>query len=80
MAAHRLPVKFVIEAKVWAATGAAFLASVVVSVLNAVEADHSLLGPVPGAVQTVVLVLGPTVATFLGGYATRHTPRPSDGP
>jgi len=72
--------KVKIEAKVWAATTAAFIASVTVSLLNAVQDNHALLGSLPGALQAVILVVAPTAATFLAGYAAKHTPRPSDGP
>jgi hypothetical protein len=66
--------KLKVEAKVWAATTAAFAASVVVSLLNAVQDNHALLGSLPGPLQAVILIV-----TFLAGYATRHTPRSPDG-
>lgn len=72
--------KLKIEAKVWAATTAAFVASVAVSLLNAVQDNHALLGSLPAALQTVILIVAPTAATFLAGYAARHTARSPDGP
>jgi hypothetical protein len=53
---------------------------VVVSLLNAVQDNHALLGSLPGALQTVILIVAPTTATVLAGYAARHTPRSPDGP
>lgn len=72
--------KLKVEAKVWAATTAAFVASVVVSLLNAVQDNHALLGSLPGSLQAIILIVAPTAATFLAGWAARHTPRPSDDP
>ncbi|MEU6651261.1 holin [Streptomyces sp. NPDC046900] len=72
--------KLKVEAKVWAATTAAFVASVAVSVLNAVQDNHALLGSLPDPLQTIILIVAPTAITFLAGYAAKHTPRPSDGP
>lgn len=68
--------KLKVEAKVWAATTAAFVASVVVSLLNAVQDNRALLGSLPTALHAVILTVALTAATFLAGY----TPRPSDGP
>jgi predicted membrane protein len=72
--------KLKVEAKVWAATTAAFVVSVVVSLLNEVQDNHALLGSLPGALQAVILIVAPTAITFLAGYAARHTPRSPDGP
>jgi uncharacterized membrane protein len=69
--------KLKVEAKVWAATAATFGVSILISVLNAVQADHDLLGPVPATDQTLILIIAPTVVTFLGGYLAKHTPRAS---
>jgi hypothetical protein len=69
-----------IELKVIAATAATFAVSIAVALLNAVEAQHELLGSLPGALQFVTLAVIPTVVTFLSGYLARHTPRgPADG-
>lgn len=64
-----------VEAKVKAATTASFLVSLVLVVLNAVQADSSLLGPLPIWLQSIVVALVPTAITFLSGWAARHTPR-----
>jgi hypothetical protein len=72
--------KLKVETKVWAATTAAFVVSVAVGLLNAVQDNHSLLGSLPTALQTVILIMAPTVVTFLAGWTAKHTPRPSDGP
>lgn len=64
-----------VEAKVKAATTATFLVSLLLAVLNAVQADSSLLGPLPTWLQSVVIAVVPTAITFLSGWAARHTPR-----
>lgn len=70
-----MPSTHPVEAKVKASTTGAFLASLVVAVLNAVTADSSLLGPLPVWLQAIVIALVPTALTFLAGYQARHTPR-----
>ncbi|MEV5472948.1 holin [Streptomyces sp. NPDC052207] len=75
-----LTAKLKVEAKVWAATTAAFIASVAVSLLNAVQDNHALLGSLPGPLQAVILIVAPTAVTFLAGWAAKHTPRPVDEP
>lgn len=68
-----------IEAKVVASTAAAFAVSLAVSILNAVQDNHALLGSTPAVLQTIILIVVPTVVTFLGGYLAKHSPRgPSD--
>lgn len=64
-----------IEAKVKASALAATAVGVVVALLNDVENDHSLLGPVPAPLQSVILVLLPPLVSFLAGWAAKHTPR-----
>ncbi len=68
-----------IEAKVVASTAATFAVSVAVSVLNAVQDNHALLGSTPGPLQTVILIVIPTAVTFLGGYYAKHTTRGPSG-
>lgn len=68
-----------IELKVIAATAATFAASVVVAVLNAVQDNHALLGPIPAALQFVIVAVIPTAITFVSGYMAKHTPRLPDG-
>lgn len=68
--------RWVVELKVIAATLAATAAGVGVEILNEVQADHSLLGPVPAWAQGLILVLVPPAATFLAGWKAKHTPRP----
>jgi len=63
------------EAKVKAASTASFLAGLAITVLNAVVADNSLLGPLPVWLQAPVLALVPAGLTWLAGYQARHTPR-----
>lgn len=64
-----------VEAKVKAATTGAFLAGLVIAVLNAVVADNSLLGPLPVWLQAPALALVPAGLAWLSGYQARHTPR-----
>lgn len=64
-----------IEKKVTAATAASFAVGIIVAVLNAVTADTSLLGPLPGWAQALVLAVAPAALTFLSGWKAAHTPR-----
>lgn len=64
------------EAKVLAMTAMVAAVAVVVEWLNAASTNSSLLGPLPGWVQGVIVVAAPTVATYLAGWAAKHTPRP----
>ncbi|MEU9199029.1 holin [Streptomyces sp. NPDC048332] len=64
-----------VETKVKASSVTAVLVGLVVAVLNDVEADASLLGPLPAWLQGLVLALAPGALVFLAGYRTRHTPR-----
>ncbi|MEU2674229.1 holin [Streptomyces sp. NPDC007164] len=64
-----------VEAKVKAASAATFLAGLAVAVLNAIVADNSLLGPLPGWVQAPLLALVPAALAWLAGYQARHTVR-----
>lgn len=64
-----------IELKVIAATAATLGVSVALAVLNTVAGDHELLGPVPSALQFVIVAVIPSAITFLSGYMARHTPR-----
>lgn len=71
--------RWVIEAKVLASTVAAAAAGGGAAILNGVEADHTLLGSTPAWAQTLLLVVIPTLVTFLAGYKAKHTPRPDLG-
>lgn len=64
-----------IELKVIASTAATFGVSLVLAVLNEIQNHHDLLGPLPGALQFMILALVPSAITFLSGYMARHTPR-----
>lgn len=70
-----MPKNAPVEAKVKAATMAATFVSLTVMVLNAVAADDSLLAPLPGWLQAVVIALVPPAVTFLSGWQARHTAR-----
>ncbi|MGW2591945.1 holin [Streptomyces sp. NPDC001515] len=64
-----------IETKVKASTAVTFVVGLAVAVLNAVEADSTLLGPLPSWLQAPLLALVPAGLAFLAGYQARHTPR-----
>ncbi|MGW3571225.1 holin [Streptomyces sp. NPDC000941] len=64
-----------VEVKVKAATTGTLLVSLVLAVLNAVAADESLLDPLPGWLQAIVIALVPPAVTFFSGWQGRHTPR-----
>ncbi|MFJ4916045.1 holin [Streptomyces sp. NPDC088726] len=64
-----------IESKVTAATVMTFVVGLAAAVLNAVQADSSLLGPLPAWLQAPLLSLVPAGLAFLAGYRARHTPR-----
>jgi hypothetical protein len=68
-----------IEAKVKAATLAAFVVGLVVSTLNQTQADSQLLGSLPAWLQFVLTVAVPPVVTFLSGWKARHTPKTDPG-
>ncbi|NUH35253.1 holin [Streptomyces samsunensis] len=64
-----------VEAKVKAATTATLLVSLVLAVLNDVRDDASLLAPLPGWLQAIVIALVPPAITFFSGWQARHTSR-----
>jgi hypothetical protein len=64
-----------VEKKVWAATAATFFTSGAIAVLNDVQSKPELLGSLPPLLQTLVILFGPPLVTFLSGYAAKHTPR-----
>jgi hypothetical protein len=65
-----------VETKVAASTVATFIVGALVAVLNAAHDNPDLLGGLPLAVQTLLLVLIPTLVTFVAGWSAPHTPRP----
>ncbi|WP_326739156.1 holin [Streptomyces sp. NBC_01022] len=69
-----------IETKVTAATVMTFAVGIAAAVLNAVQADSSLLGSLPAWLQAPVLALVPAGLAFLAGYRARHTPRDTADP
>lgn len=69
------PTEAPVEKKVTVATIAAFVVGVLIAILNAVQANPDLLGGLPTWLQSLLLVLIPTLATFGGGYLAPHTPR-----
>lgn len=69
-----------VEAKVAASTLAATGVGLTVTLLNEIPGNAALLAPLPGWLQGVLTMASPPLATFLAGWAARHTPRPSEGP
>jgi hypothetical protein len=67
-----------IEKKVTAATVGTFLSTVVVAVLNASVGNDALLGSLPAWLQPFVIVVGPSLVTFVSGYSAKHTPRSAE--
>jgi hypothetical protein len=77
---HNAPIEYgkpPVEAKVkWASFGT-FVGSVAaIAVLQAVDADHSLIEVLPDWLEAVVIPLIPTAISWLAGWRARHTPRP----
>lgn len=68
-----------VETKVKAATGAAVAVGLTVALLNWIQGDSQLLGPLPAWAQAIVAVVLPPVVTFLSGWQASHTPRPDLG-
>lgn len=64
-----------VEAKVKASTTVTFLVGLALAVLNGVQDDATLLGPLPAWLQAPILALVPPSLAFLAGYQARHTPR-----
>lgn len=69
-----------VEKKVTAATWAAALVGIAITVLNELPGNAQLMGPLPAWLQGVLTVVVPPLVTFLSGWAARHTPRTGTGP
>lgn len=63
-----------LERKVVVQTVLTLLAMGAVAVLNGLNGSE-LLGSLPAYVQSIVLLVGPTAVTFLGGYIAKHSLR-----
>jgi hypothetical protein len=63
------------EAKVLAMTGIVAVVMAVGSLLDNLHGNAALMSPLPGWVQTLVLLVGGTASAYLTGWAARHTPR-----
>ncbi|MDH2429303.1 hypothetical protein [Sphaerisporangium sp. TRM90804] len=71
------PTKPPVEWKVKAASLGTFLASVAgLAVLQAVDADHSLIEFLPDPLEAISFALIPTGIAWLAGFKARHTARP----
>lgn len=68
-----------VEKKVRSATAAAAIVGALLTVLNTVVADSTLLGALPPIVQAVLTLAGPPLAVFWAGWQARHTERPPVG-
>lgn len=64
-----------VESKVKWASIAAFVAGVVVAVLNTVQDNPGLLSALPKWAQALIIAIAPALVTFLAGYAGPHTSR-----
>lgn len=69
------PVDNKIETKVSVASLVALIASVLIELLNAFVANHSLFGDMNPVLQGILLVVIPPLVVFLGGWAAPHTAR-----
>lgn len=58
-----------VEVKVTSATVGSLVASIGLAILNATVADSSVLGGLPGWLQWIIIVIAPTLITYLSGYA-----------
>lgn len=71
------PAKGPVEKKVaWASVGTYLGLVVLLAVVNAVNADATLISGLPDWLETLLLPLVPAMVSFLGGYTAKHTPRP----
>lgn len=69
-----------VEVKVKAMTLVSYLGGVAgVAVLQALNADHSLIEFLPDWVEAVAIPLLPTALAAVAGYRAKHTPRPDLG-
>jgi hypothetical protein len=68
-----------VEAKVKAATGAAFFVGLGISFMNWAVGDSQLMGSLPPWAQALATLAVPPLVTFLSGWQARHTPRPDTG-
>lgn len=66
---------WVVEAKVIASTFASAAIGTTIAVLNDVETHNDMLGDLPAPVQAIVLIVIPTVITFMTGWTAKHTSR-----
>lgn len=64
-----------VEPKVKWASVAAFLAGVLVAVLNTVQDNPGLIDGLPKWAQAIVIAIAPALVTFLAGYAAPHAAR-----
>jgi hypothetical protein len=70
------PARASVERKVkWSAAAAYVTSAAGVAVLQLVQADESLVAPLPDLVEAPLLALVPALLTFAAGYRARHTPR-----
>lgn len=65
-----------VEAKVKSAALASFLASLLLAFLNATVGHSEVLGGFPPWLQFVLITFGPSTATAVAGWKTRHTAIP----
>ncbi|MEV0586305.1 hypothetical protein [Nonomuraea sp. NPDC050310] len=77
---HGEPVRYSrppVEAKVkWASVGAYLGAVAGTAVLQAIDADHSLIAILPDWLEALTIPLLPTGLAWLAGFRAKHTARP----
>ena len=76
---HNEPIEYgrPVEAKVkWAAFGSYLGAVGLAAVLQAVDADHSLIAFWPDWLEAITLPLLPTAIAAVAGWRAKHTARP----
>ncbi|MCP2363085.1 hypothetical protein HD597_010105 [Nonomuraea thailandensis] len=80
MSNHDKPIEYgraPVEAKVkWASFGGYLGSVALLAVLQAVDADHSLIAFWPDWAEAVAIPLLPTAIATVSGWRARHTPRP----
>lgn len=67
-----------VEKKVAAGSLGALAAGLALAIINAVQEDAGVLSALPAGLEFVIVAALPVLATFLGGYAAPHSPRPAD--
>lgn len=66
-----------VEKKVtWSSLGAYLGGVGLMAIVQVVSDDPSIIGSLPDGIELFVVPLIPTIVAFIGGWVTKHTPRP----